>query len=225
MVVTQPTLSTEWRLFRQGYEWVIGCDEVGRGALAGPVSVGVVALRSRCDHFPEGLRDSKLLSPARREALVPGIVNWVSSWAIGEASAVEIDESGIIASLGRSASRGIARLVDQGVDLTTAVVVLDGTHDWLTPALGSWGKEVTIVTRIKADRDCASVSAASVLAKVERDAQMVRRHDDFSAYAWVSNKGYGSAAHRAGLERVGPSPLHRLTWLSRLRIPNVRTPS
>ena len=77
--------------------------------------------------------------------------------------------------------------------------------------------ELTIVTRVKADRDCAAVSAASVLAKMGRDGQMVRHHDDFADYAWDSNKGYGSAAHWAGIERVGPSPLHRVTWLSKSR--------
>ena len=213
MVVADPDLREERRLFRQGYESVIGCDEVGRGAIAGPVSVGVVAIGSRCGRFPEGLRDSKMLAPARREALLPGVVKWVSGWAIGESSADEIDDTGIIAGLGRAASRGIERLVDQGVELSRAVVLLDGKHDWLTPALGPWAAELTIVTRVKADRDCASVSAASVLAKVGRDGQMVRHHDDFADYAWDSNKGYGSAAHWAGLDRVGPSPLHRWSWL------------
>jgi ribonuclease HII len=217
VAVAEPTLSMERRLFRQGYESIIGCDEVGRGAIAGPVSVGVVSIPRRCGRFPEGLRDSKLLAPARREALLPGVVKWVSGWAIGESSADEIDDSGIIAGLGRAASRGIERLVDQGVDLATSVVLLDGKHDWLTPALGEWAAELTIVTRIKADRDCASVSAASVLAKVGRDGQMVRHHDEFADYAWDSNKGYGSAAHWAGLDRVGPSPLHRVTWLSKPR--------
>ncbi|AND16625.1 ribonuclease HII [Rathayibacter tritici] len=217
MVVAEPTLLQERRLFRQGYETVIGCDEVGRGAIAGPVSVGVVSIGRRCGRFPEGLRDSKMLAPARREALQPAVATWVSAWAIGESAADEIDETGIIAGLGRAASRGIERLADQGVDLATAVVLLDGSHDWLTPALGPWAAELTIVTRVKADRDCAAVSAASVLAKVGRDGQMVRHHEDFADYAWHSNKGYGSAAHWAGIERVGPSPLHRVTWLSKSR--------
>lgn len=217
MVVADPTLTQERRLFRQGYETVIGCDEVGRGAIAGPVSVGVVSIRSRCGKFPTGLRDSKMLAPARREALFPSVVKWVSGWAIGDSSADEIDETGIIAGLGRAASRGIEQLTDQGVDLSTAVVLLDGAHDWLSPALGPWAGELTIVTRVKADRDCAAVSAASVLAKVSRDTRMVRHHDDFADYAWKSNKGYGSAAHWAGIERVGPSPLHRVTWLSKSR--------
>lgn len=105
MVVAEPTLTQERRLFRQGYETVIGCDEVGCGAIAGPVSVGVVSIGSRCGRFPEGLRDSKMLAPARREALLPGVAKWVSAWAIGESSADEIDETGIIAGLGRAASR------------------------------------------------------------------------------------------------------------------------
>lgn len=141
----------------------------------------------------------------------------MSGWAIGESSADEIDEAGIIAGLGRAASRGIERLVDEGVDLAASVVLLDGAHDWLTPALGARAAELTVVTRVKADRDCASVSAASVLAKVGRDGQMVRHHDEFVDYAWNSNKGYGSAAHWAGIRRVGPSPLHRVSWLSRSR--------
>ena len=91
-----------------------------------------------------------------------------------------------------------------------SVVLLDGSHDWLTPALGS---PPPVRTRVKADRDCASVAAASVLAKVHRDRLMIAADAEHPGYAWASNKGYGSAAHYAGLSELGPSPLHRVTWL------------
>jgi ribonuclease HII len=92
----------------------------------------------------------------------------------------------------------------------SSVVVLDGNHDYLTPALSTPPR---ITTRVKADRDCASVAAASVIAKVHRDRMMIAADDEHPGYGWAGNKGYGSTAHYAALTELGPSPLHRLTWL------------
>lgn len=214
MAVAEPTLEVEGAFWSSGVTTIIGCDEVGRGAIAGPVSVGLATVTRACGTFPVGLRDSKLLAQAKREAILPGVARWVTAWAIGESSADEIDDGGIVPALGRAATRALERIVDGGVDLATAVILLDGKHDWLTPALGSLAGQVNVVTRIKADRDCASVAAASVLAKVGRDGLMIRHHEDFQAYAWSSNKGYGSAVHYEAIDRIGPSPLHRVTWLS-----------
>ncbi|NQX10024.1 ribonuclease HII [Microbacteriaceae bacterium VKM Ac-2855] len=214
MAVAEPTLDVETDFWRAGATTIIGCDEVGRGAIAGPVSVGLATVTVECGAFPPGLRDSKLLAQPKRESLIPGIASWVTSWAIGESSADEIDDGGIVPALGRAATRALERIVDSGIDLSTALILLDGKHDWLTPALGDRAGDVRVITRIKADRDCASVAAASVLAKVGRDGLMMRHHVDYEDYGWHSNKGYGSAVHYAAIDRIGPSPLHRVTWLS-----------
>jgi len=208
--VVEPTLDLERDLHAGGAEWVIGCDEVGRGAIAGPVAVGVGAVRGDCLEAPAGLRDSKLLSEKRREALFPAAADWCHRWAVGLADADEVDRIGIVAALGLAGRRALTELHHQGVGILRSVVVLDGSHDWLTPALGT---PPPVRTRVKADRDCASVAAASVLAKVHRDRLMIAADAEHPGYAWASNKGYGSAAHYAGLSELGPSPLHRVTWL------------
>ncbi|WP_423918105.1 ribonuclease HII [Frigoribacterium sp. 2-23] len=210
MAVVDPTLDVEAELHRDGAAWVIGCDEVGRGAIAGPVAVGMSAVVAGCEAVPAGLRDSKLLSEKRREALFPVATTWVHRHAVGLATPEEVDSLGIIASLGLAGRRALAELHHAGVGIMTSVVVLDGNHDYLTPALSSAPR---VVTRVKADRDCASVAAASVIAKVHRDRMMIAAHDDHPGYGWVANKGYGSSAHYAALTELGPSPLHRLSWL------------
>lgn len=208
--VADPTLDFERELHDGGAVWVLGCDEVGRGAIAGPVAVGISAVRATCGPFPEGLRDSKMLSEKRREAMAPLASAWVAASAVGLAEPAEVDAVGIVPALGLAAKRALAQLHESGIGIMESVVVLDGNHDYLTPALTHPPR---IVTRIKADRDCASVAAASVIAKVHRDRLMIAFDTDHPGYAWAANKGYGSAAHYAGLEEHGPSPLHRLSWL------------
>lgn len=208
--VADPTLDFERELHDDGAVWVLGCDEVGRGAIAGPVAVGISAVRITCGPHPEGLRDSKMLSEKRREAMAPLAAQWCEASAVGLAEAAEVDSVGIIAALGLAGRRALAQLHGLGVGILDSVVVLDGSHDYLTPALVTPPR---IVTRIKADRDCASVAAASVIAKVHRDRLMIGYDDVHPGYSWTANKGYGSAAHYAGLEAHGPSPLHRLSWL------------
>mgnify|MGYP005813097939 CR=1 FL=1 len=213
--VVVPHLRTERQLLRDGARLVAGMDEVGRGSLAGPVSVGVVVVDARTRSAPRGVADSKLLTPAAREALVPALSRWGLARAVGHASADEIDAVGIVAALrlaGRRALAGVALVVGP-VD----TVLLDGNHDWLTgsPTLfddepGEVGPRVHL--RVKADRSCASVAAASVLAKCERDALMVALADEHPAYHWAENKGYASPEHLAALRELGPCPLHRRSW-------------
>jgi ribonuclease HII len=210
MAVVDPTLDLERELHAAGATWVIGCDEVGRGAIAGPVAVGLGAVHLECGEMPVGLRDSKLLSEKRREALYPTATSWVQAHAVGLADAREVDEIGIVAALGLAGRRALTALHEAGVGIMNSVVVLDGNHDYLTPALSTPPR---ITTRVKADRDCASVAAASVIAKVHRDRMMIAADDEHPGYGWAGNKGYGSTAHYAALTELGPSPLHRLTWL------------
>ncbi len=210
MAVADPTLEIERGLHDEGASWVLGCDEVGRGAIAGPVAVGVSAVLPDCEPIPVGLRDSKMLSEKRREALYPVAQSWCSVSAVGLADAGEVDRVGIVVALGLAARRALVQLHESGVGILDSVVLLDGSHDWLTPALS---RPPRVVTRVKADRDCASVAAASVIAKVHRDRMMIAYDAEHPGYGWAGNKGYGSSAHYDALRLLGPSPIHRLSWL------------
>jgi ribonuclease HII len=214
MTVADPNLRLEKALLREGARFIIGCDEVGRGAIAGPIGVGVAMIDASPKRIPQGLRDSKMLSEARREELYPKAGRWAMYSAVGLSTNEEIDRLGLTIALGMAGARAIAALAEQGAPVEDAVVILDGHWDWLNPALE---RRLTVKTRIKADRDCASVAAASVLAKVHRDRMMIAAHDSTPVYNWASNKGYASSAHYAAIDEHGPSDLHRLTWL--------RTPS
>ena len=188
-------------------------DEVGRGALAGPVTVGVVLIERDVADAPPGVRDSKLLSPARRVDLIPQVTSWCRSWAVGHASSAEIDDAGIIEALRLAGTRALAML-DPAPDL----VLLDGSHDWLTPPPATLfagegaGAPVPVVTKVRADLQCAAVAAASILAKVARDDVMTQAAASYPAFNWERNKGYGSTAHRRALQEHGPTPLHRVSW-------------
>lgn len=208
--VVVPTLKLERELFGTGAPMVLACDEVGRGALAGPVSVGIVLIEPTVRRMPAGLRDSKLMPEPKREAMAPRASSWVTAWAVGEASAKEIDEHGIMACLGLAGARAFQALTAAVEVAADAPLLLDGNYDWLSTSIE---RRVRVTTRIKADRDCASVAAASVIAKVHRDGGMRRAHDELPLYGWNENKGYSTPAHFAALDEHGPSPLHRATWL------------
>ncbi len=239
-------LKRESAWFETGARTVAGMDEVGRGALAGPVSVGVVVVDATTRRVPRGLTDSKLLAPALREEMVPRVRRWGLAWAVGHASSAEIDDVGIIGALRLAGRRALAMVAAAGVEVDA--VLLDGSHDWLSDpqpdlldvldGLGSRddaGPGSTVVpgmryraldpaslpapvpslgvrTLVKADVQCASVAAASVLAKCERDALMRELAVEHPAYAWQQNKGYATAAHVRALTQHGPSVLHRTSW-------------
>lgn len=228
---TTPTLRTERALLASGPQLVAGMDEVGRGALAGPVSVGVVVVDARTRTAPTGLADSKLLTPAAREGLAPRVRRWGLASAVGHASAAEIDEYGIIAALRLAGRRALGEVRSQVG--TIDVVLLDGKHDWLSEpgpdlfvtggldrpagtaeegAASSRGGEPRVVTMVKADLRCSSVAGASVLAKVERDAILTGLAGDHPQYGWENNKGYSAPAHLEALANHGPSVLHRRSW-------------
>jgi ribonuclease HII len=216
-----PTLEWERELAAQGYTLVGGCDEVGRGALAGPVSVGLVVINAATAAELPGVKDSKLLRGPVRQALVPAIQEWAQAHAVGHASAAEIDAVGLMAALRLAGTRALAAVA---AELLPGYVILDGNHDWLsvpvqpelvfagTPAGADSGASMTVRTRIKADLTCLSVAAASVLAKVERDAMMVELAQEFPQFGWDGNKGYATAAHRAAIAGHGPTGFHRRTW-------------
>jgi ribonuclease HII len=129
---------------------------------------------------------------------------------VGEASAAEIDEHGITACLGLAARRALIQLHEAGIPVGEATVLLDGAHDWLNPALSS---KLPVITRVKADQDCAVVSAASIVAKVTRDELMVSLDIQHPEYGWASNKGYGAAVHMEAIKTIGLTPYHRASWV------------
>jgi len=240
----RPDLRVEKQILRDGCTRLAAMDEVGRGALAGPVTVGVVVVTASIGRVPTGLRDSKLLTPGARDALVAPVRRWASEWAVGHASPAEIDRFGIMAGLRMAGLRALAQL-SSPVD----AVLLDGNHDFLNAPVqgalfdvdraGGRGASAGVVgggdgpsvaaaaplpvhLRIKADLRCAGVAAASVLAKTTRDALMVQRADEFPAYEWAINKGYATAAHLAALAEHGACEWHRRSW--RLSVPHQGPP-
>lgn len=214
-----PTLRHERTFKAQGVRYLAGVDEVGRGALAGPVSVGIAVVDLERQKPLAGVRDSKLLAPAERERLEPLVRRWSVAAAVGHATAQEIDAIGIIAALRLAGSRAWHDILAAGV--TPELVLLDGNHNWLSPAeqlslFDPPALEITcdapVHTRIKADMQCLSVAAASVIAKVERDRTMRELHGEYPAFGWDVNKGYATAAHRDMLRAEGPTPYHRVSW-------------
>jgi ribonuclease HII len=181
-----------------GAKIVAGVDEVGRGAWAGPVTVcaAVTGLR----RAPEGLTDSKLLTVKRRTELARELDGWVSAHALGHSSPEEIDELGMTAALRLAAVRAL-----EALPVRPDAVILDGKHDYL-------GAPWRVRTVIKGDQSCISVAAASVLAKVRRDALMAELGADHADFAFQDNAGYPSPVHKTALQALGPTPYHRLSW-------------
>lgn len=205
-----PTLDLERTLLRE-HSLLISLDEVGRGALAGPVAVGAAAVDADIADgvLPEGLRDSKLVPERRRDDLAARTAAWVRASAVGWASAGEVDQLGILRALGLAASRAIEAVCEGVPDAASALVLLDGDRDYVSSVSA---RRLPVRAVVKGDRDCASISAASIIAKVARDAHMRTLHAEYGAYAWDRNKGYASAAHREAIRALGLSPYHRSSW-------------
>lgn len=200
---------------------MIGVDEVGRGAIAGPVAVGISVLDrdqiSEKGPWPDRLCDSKLISEKVRNEIVGPVSEWVSASAVGMVSAKHIDKFGIVAALANSAALALAEILTDGnlrsqIISDGAVIVLDGSHNWIGPKASG----IDVLVRTKADRDCVSVAAASVIAKVARDNLMIELDNLVSGYGLAGHKGYASAAHIQAVRNLGPSLEHRLTWLTKI---------
>lgn len=176
-----------------------GCDEAGRGCLAGPVFAAAVILPPDFHH--PWLNDSKQVSERRREALRPVIEEQALAWAIGVVTAVEIDHINIL----RASILAMHRALD-ALPITPQAVIVDGNR--FTP----WRKDVPWQTFVKGDGRFGNIAAASVLAKTHRDEYMRRLHSKWPGYGWNINKGYPTAAHRAAIAELGISPEHRKTF-------------
>jgi len=207
MTVCSPDLKEERRLRSQGYGSVAGLDEVGRGAWAGPLTVGVAVVRPRVQHrsMPPWLRDSKMLSEARREEIFGAVGAWCQDWSVGHATPAECDEWGMTEALRVAARRALA-----GLALTPEAVLVDGPVDHLRHPHDHFEGAVRPI--VDGDAKCASVAAASVLAKVVRDRLMRQEADHFPAYAFERNKGYPSPVHQTALRGYGPTAIHRHSW-------------
>lgn len=190
-----------WKLVRDYLEAdriVIGIDEVGRGAWAGPVVAGAVILvpGSRL----RGLNDSKLVSAAQRRRLDGVIRTRAVGYGLGWVSAAEVDEHGLSWAVAESGRRAMAELWTP-----EAIVVLDGKWNYLKDSHEA-------ITIVGADSRIAPVAAASIIAKVARDAHMLELAATHAGYGFETNVGYGTALHRAALASLGPCKLHRRSY-------------
>lgn len=176
-----------------------GCDEAGRGCLAGPVFAAAVILPPDFTH--EWLNDSKALTERRREQMREIIEREALAWAVGSCSAQEIDQINIL----KASILAMHRALDS-LSIVPEAVVVDGNR--FTP----WRPEVPYTTVVKGDAKLGNIAAASILAKTHRDEYIRRMAADYPQYGWEQNKAYPTAAHRAAIAAHGPSPLHRLTF-------------
>lgn len=179
---------------------ILGIDEAGRGPWAGPLVVGAVVLGGA---EIDGLTDSKKLSKKRREALEPEIMAKAAGYGLGWVSAAELDEIGMSAALVLASKRAVEQIT-----VSYHEIIIDGTINFLKET--SKGQYVT--TMPKADLLIPSVSAASILAKVARDRYMTEQDELYPGYKFGSHAGYGTAAHRAAIDHLGVTPLHRMSF-------------
>jgi ribonuclease HII len=195
-----PTRQLEHELRSGGHEVIVGVDEVGRGAWAGPLMVGAAVLPN--DKRVNGVRDSKLLTEIERERLFDRIAAWCVTWSVGAATQAECDELGMAEAQRLAARRAIA-----GLTVAPDTAIVDGTWNFLRGTVGD------VHLKVKADARCLSVAAASILAKVTRDRVMRAEAEHYPAYAFESNKGYPCSMHKAALQAWGPTAIHRRTWV------------
>ena len=206
-----PTTQLERVLLHKGSSIVIGIDEVGKGAWAGPLMIGAAVLSrdviasDDASALMGGARDSKQLSEMRREEMFDHVAAACAAWSIGYVTHAECDALGMNAAQRLATKRAIESLAKQ-IDVSKATAVIDGRWDFVSPHISQ------VVTQVKADASVLSVSAASVLAKVSRDRMMREYSNDYSLWSFETNKGYPCPKHRTALQGYGPSALHRTSW-------------
>ena len=197
-----PDLSEEYVLRAAGHTRVAGLDEAGRGAWAGPVYAAAVVLpldRPDLSKLLNGVRDSKQLSPARRETLFPLVLEVADAVGVGWATPAEVDELGILSATRQAMTRAVSQL-----DVQVDALLVDHVR---LPGVNLPQRAIP-----KADVHCLSVAAASIVAKVERDQLMVRLDRNLPGYGFARHKGYGTRQHREALAKLGPSSIHRMSW-------------
>ena len=202
------SLMCEYQLCAQGYERIAGIDEAGRGTWAGPVAAAAVCLplnERKLAKLLRGVRDSKMMTPQERDAMVDVVKDVVQAWGIGAASNVEIDTLGIVPATKLAMTRALDTMNQQFPDCQPQALFLDGLI---------WPERVEVpqVSIIDGDARSLSIAAASVLAKVWRDERMIELDAEYPQYGFAIHKGYGTAKHARALRLYGPCPLHRLTF-------------
>lgn len=192
-----PGLSVEKDLWETGHEVVVGLDEVGRGAWAGPLTIAAAVIPR--DRRVYGIRDSKQLTEQRREELFDRVATWCSSWSVGHATHAECDALGM-----SEAQRLAARRALDGLCVEPDMVLLDGKWDFV-------GGDRTR-TIVRGDATCLSIATASLLAKVTRDRMMREAAQHHPGYDFDRNKGYPCPRHKLALSGYGPTAIHRRSW-------------
>jgi ribonuclease HII len=201
-MISDPDLSFEKRLWRV-YKYIVGMDEAGRGALAGPVCVGAVILPWNDAHLArsmKGIRDSKQLTKLKRHQFVPRIKEVASEWGVGFASASEIDALGIVPATRLAACRALEALASFPEYLLTDFRLE-------LPEL-----DVSQSAIVKGDQKSLSIAAASILAKTMRDEWMTQLDEHYPEYGFARHKGYGTSLHCSKIRSLGHSPVHRKTF-------------
>ena len=194
-----PTLEYEKKLFKKGCKFVCGLDEVGRGCFAGPVVVGAVVLSEEVS-LPEGIADSKLLTPQKREKLSKEIKEKAVAWAIAEISVRDINKVGI----GKAAQMAFRKAV-KNLSKKPDHILIDAFY-------------INHINRkrqtpvVKGDQKCVSIAAASIIAKVYRDDLMDKLHLKYPQYGFDKHKGYGTKAHQDAIKKYGLSRIHRRSF-------------
>jgi ribonuclease HII len=192
-----PGLLLEHELWDSGASVVVGMDEVGRGAWAGPLSVGAAVLPRHRRVYK--VRDSKILTELERERLFDRIAEWCIAWAVGHATQEECDELGMSAAQRLAANRAL-----EAIGLCPDAILLDGRWDFV----GNATRRI-----VRGDATCLSISAASILAKVTRDRLMRAEAGHYPGYDFECNKGYPCPRHKAALQWLGPTAIHRRSWV------------
>jgi len=191
-------------------DYIIGVDEVGYGAWAGPLTVGGVALIRGWEH--KLVKDSKSLSSTKREKAFPIIEEAALTWTVEYCPAVIIDEIGLGVALQRLNACVILKLLKKIPHGSLTVVVMDGNMEVTHPLVASGVVQCLVVATPKADVAFSAVSAASIMAKVSRDREMAEYHRCYPQYCWDRNKGYGTPHHVDALRNYGPCELHRMSY-------------
>ncbi|MFC1622678.1 ribonuclease HII [Patescibacteria group bacterium] len=193
----RPTLKYENQLFKQGYEVIAGLDEAGRGALAGPLVAGAVILNP--NYKIKHLRDSKLLTPNKRQNLFLKISKNCLGWSVGIVSHAEIDKLGIIPANRLAFERAVKKL-----NITPHYLLVDGIRNF--------DSNIKSDFIIKGDTKISSISAASIIAKVVRDQILNSLHKIYPIYNFAQHKGYGTRKHVDAIQKYGPSEIHRFSF-------------
>lgn len=194
-----PTLDLEKKLWKRGYRYVCGLDEVGRGSFAGPVVVGAVVFSPSCS-LPEGIADSKLLKPRKREQLAQDIKKCATSWSVAKVGVAMINKVGI----GKATQMALRKVV-RHLEVRPDFVLMDAFY------IRHLNKKRQQPVK-DGDKICTSIAAASIIAKVYRDKLMKRLHKKYPQYDFGKHKGYGTRLHQEAIKKYGLCKVHRMSF-------------